>query len=360
LWPFLALNTATIVNMMSLIALLAELRAERGFSEFQLGVIVAAGYLATMAVQLMFGRFADVGWARTFVVAAPALIAASSFVMVITASFATAAASRVLLGLGSGLMGPALRRGVILADPARVTRNLSFITLTDLAGFVLGPLAAAALSASFGLNSAFIFAGLAIILVWPCALFVPSEPRRSSDSAPPIGFDLLARRAVFGTLILATLQFFVTGSLEAVWSVQLEDSGLSRDRIGLGFLVLAIPLGIGAALGGIVGDRATSNLRRMNLVTFAQLGAAGAIALLAVFYDSLTALFVVVAFAELPEDRQAAGRGLLGSSEVAFGAIGAFGSAWLYDGLGAGPMWAWLAACVVLAVAIANVVARKR
>jgi MFS family permease len=218
---------------------------------------------------------------------------------------------------------------------------------------------------------------LAIILVWPCALFVPSEPRRSSDSAPPIGFDLLARRAVFGTLILATLQFFVTGSLEAVWSVQLEDSGLSRDRIGLGFLVLAIPLGIGAALGGIVGDRATSNLRRMNLVTFAQLGAAGAIALLAVFYDSLTALFVVVAFgavfggfalpisvavfsAELPEDRQAAGLGLLGSSEVAFGAIGAFGSAWLYDGLGAGPMWAWLAACVVLAVAIANVVARKR
>ena len=377
LWPFLLLNTVTIVNMMSLVALLAELRAQRGFTELQLGIIVAAGYVATMAVQLLFGRFADIGWARTFVLVAPALIAASSLVMAITATFATAVASRVLLGLGSGLMGPALRRGVILADPDRVTRNLSLITLTDLVGFVLGPLAAAALSAEFGLSSAFLAAGVAMVSVWPCAVRVPREPRRPVDNAPAVGLDLLASRAIAGTLILATLQFFVTGSLEAVWSVQLEDSGLSRDRVGLGFLVLAIPLGLGATAGGLIGDRARSSLKQMNLVTIAQVGAGAAIAVLAMTYRSLVPLFLVVGVgavfggfalpisvalfsSELPEDRQAAGLGLLGASEVAFGAVGAFGSAWLYEDFGAGPMWVALSLSVVAAVMVANLVIRTR
>ena len=62
LWPYLVLNTVSIINMMAMVSLLAEMRAERGFDETSLGIIVGAGYLATMAIQLSVGRFADIGW----------------------------------------------------------------------------------------------------------------------------------------------------------------------------------------------------------------------------------------------------------------------------------------------------------
>ena len=74
LWPYLVLNTVSIINMMAMVSLLAEMRAERGFDETSLGIIVGAGYLATMAIQLSVGRFADIGWSKIMVVVASLLV----------------------------------------------------------------------------------------------------------------------------------------------------------------------------------------------------------------------------------------------------------------------------------------------
>ncbi len=377
LWPYLVLNTVSIINMMAMVSLLAEMRAERGFDETSLGIIVGAGYLATMAIQLSVGRFADIGWSKIMVVVASLLVAVSSLIMAWADDLWLAVLSRAVLGLGGGMMGPALRRAVVLHDPLKVTRNLSLITLTDLFGFVVAPIIAAALSAAYGLKVPFIVVGLAMLLVLPLGLTLPTETRRRDGYVPPVGLDLLRSGAVVGALILATLQFFIIGGLESVWAVQLEDAGLSRNNIGYGFLVLALPLGIGAFIGGIVGDRDLSSKRRIRMVASPQAAAGAVLGVLAFSTNSLPMLLFTAALGatfggftmpmavsmfsrELPVERQAAGLGLLGACEVAFGAVGAFGSSALYDQFGPSVMWPSLGAAVVIWVGIGFALASRR
>src|SRR5690349_5396130 len=156
LLPYCIVAGSMSLGYGSIYTLLADLRDRYGFSEAQLGLIAAAGFLAGFVAQLSLARLADRGYAP-FLVRGGVVMAMAAMVGSAAAStFWAFLVARLLLGLGSGAVGPAIRRIAITRDPDRVGENLGRLASFDVAGFVLGPLVAAVL-AQIGLRVPFVF-----------------------------------------------------------------------------------------------------------------------------------------------------------------------------------------------------------
>ena len=134
-------------------------------------------------------------------------------------------ATRLLLGFGSGAAMPAMRRIVIARNPERMGANLGRLASFDVAGFILGPLVAAALAVPFGVRAPFFFfAGLYL------GVFVLAT--RLDLGAPAAGIELrgvlralLARPAIQATLSAHVAFYMTVGLIEAIWAVLLRDHG---------------------------------------------------------------------------------------------------------------------------------------
>jgi len=58
--------------------------------------------------------------------------------------------ARVLLGLGSGCIAPAVRRIAVTRDPARAGEPLGIMAVFEFSGFLLGPVLASAARSALG------------------------------------------------------------------------------------------------------------------------------------------------------------------------------------------------------------------
>ena len=141
----------------SIYTLLADLRDRYGFTEAQSGVIVAAGFLAGFVAQLSLARLADRGYSPLLVRGGVLLAMAAMIGSAVATEFWAFLLARLLLGLGSGAVGPAIRRIVITRDPDAVGANLGRLAAFDVAGFMLGPLVAAVVAEAFGIRAPFVF-----------------------------------------------------------------------------------------------------------------------------------------------------------------------------------------------------------
>ncbi len=147
----------------SIYTLLADLRDRYGFTEAQLGYIVAAGFLAGFVTQLALARLADRGYAPLLVRGGILLAMGAMIGSAAATEFWAFLVARLLLGLGSGAVGPAMRRIVITREPDAVGANLGRLAAFDVAGFMLGPLVAAVVAEAFGIRAPFVF--LAVVFV---------------------------------------------------------------------------------------------------------------------------------------------------------------------------------------------------
>ena len=206
----------------SVFTLLADIRDKYGFSDGQVGLIAFAGLFTGVLSQLFLARFSDRGYA---VVMMRVGIAFAAFGM-LWMSFSTALwqwiAARLLLGLGSGMVGPAIRRIIIARDPQRVGSNLGRQTAFDVAGFVLGPALAAGLAQVFGLRAPFIVLTVAYVL----AIFLVGRVTTAGDAAPaetsPSGRSSLLRLPAMQSALFSAIAFYLTiGMFEALWSILL-------------------------------------------------------------------------------------------------------------------------------------------
>ena len=117
LLPYCLVSGSMSLGYGSIYTLLADLRDRFGFSGTQLGVIVAAGFFAGFCAQLFLARYADRGHI-TFMVRGGVVVAAlAMFGCAVASEFWAFVLARLLLGLGSGAVGPAIRRIVITRDP---------------------------------------------------------------------------------------------------------------------------------------------------------------------------------------------------------------------------------------------------
>jgi MFS family permease len=350
----------------SVFTLLADIRDNYGFTDSQVGLIAFAGLFTGVLGQLFLARFSDRGYA---VVMMRVGIATAAFGM-LWMTFATPLwqwiAARLLLGLGSGMVGPAIRRVIIARDPQRVGANLGRQTAFDVAGFVLGPALAAGLAQVFGLRAPFIFLTVAYVV----AIFFVGRITTAADAAASettrTKHPSLLRLPAMQSALFAAIAFYLTiGMFEALWSILLRDLDAETWLIGVTLSVFTIPMIIFAPKGGALAQR----IGPIRVVTISVTVAAIATCL----YGFLPLWFLIVisgvhAIADAytmpanqvavavstPPDQLAAGQGLLGATGLAVAAASALIGSVIYDAFGRGTIFAGTAVLMMICLGIAR------
>ena len=350
----------------SVFTLLADIRDKYGFTDGQVGLIAFAGLFTGVLSQLFLARFSDRGYA---VVMMRVGIATAAFGM-LWMTFATPLwqwiAARLLLGLGSGMVGPAIRRVIIARDPQRVGANLGRQTAFDVAGFVLGPALAAGLAQIFGLRAPFIFLTVAYVV----AIFFVGRVTTAADAAASETTETkhpsLLRLPAMQSALFAAIAFYLPiGMFEALWSILLRDQGAATWLIGVTLSVFTIPMIVFAPKGGALAQR----IGPIRVVTISITIAAIATCL----YGFLPLWFLIVisgvhAIADAytmpanqvavavstPPDQLAAGQGLLGATGLAVAAASALIGSVIYDAFGRGTIFAGTAVLMMLCLGIAR------
>ncbi|MYB86383.1 MAG: MFS transporter [Acidimicrobiaceae bacterium] len=349
-------------SLASVITLLGDLRDEFGLSETQVGLIVGAGFLTAFVTQLTLARVADRGHAPLMVRIGLMAAAASMIGFAASTGFWTMLVSRGALGVAIGVAQPAIRRNVILADPAHTGRNLGRLGVIEVVGFAATPAVTALLADAFNLDVPFyVLAAVATATVLTMGRLEPDESARGTRTTSSL--QLLRDRVVAGTLLLVTSQFVMIGAWEAVWAVSLVDLGAATWEVGLSITLFAIPLGALAPVAGAWAQR-TGGLW---LCVAGMTGSAAAGVLLGLFDSvwTLVGLSMLMAVGgglgftaglyaysqTVPDDRQASSQGLMGAFEVLLAGLTSVLGAWLYDIAGRVLVWTVIPALTVLAVA---------
>ena len=350
----------------SVFTLLADIRDKFGFSDGQVGLIAFAGLFTGVLSQLFLARYSDRGYAVVMMRVGIAAAAFGMLWMVFATSLWQWIAARLLLGLGSGMVGPAIRRVIIARDPQRVGANLGRQTAFDVAGFVLGPALAAGLAQLFGLRAPFIV----LTVVYVLAVFLVGKVTTTADAeASEIStakrFSLIRLPAMQSALFAAIAFYLTIGMFEALWSILLRDQGAATWLIGVTLSVFTIPMIVFAPKGGALAQR----IGPIRVVTVSITVAAIATCLYG--FLPLWLLIVVSGFHAIadaytmpanqvavavssPPDQLAAGQGLLGATGLAIAAASALIGSAVYDSYGRGSIFAGTAVLMMICLVLAR------
>ena len=247
--PYFLVAGSMSLGYGSIYTLLADLRDRYGFTEAQLGLIVAAGFLAGFFSQLVLARLADRGQAQLLIRGGIVLAMLAMLGSALATEFWAFLLARLLLGLGSGAVGPAVRRIVITRDPDSVGANLGRLAAFDVAGFMLGPLIAAVAAQLLGIRAPFIF--LAGVFVGVFVLSLQIDLTAGSGSQQRGVLRGLVRTTAMKATLAACAAFYMTvGMFEAIWAVLLRDHGAETWLIGLTLSLFTLPMIFLAPIGG--------------------------------------------------------------------------------------------------------------
>jgi MFS family permease len=252
--PYCLISAAMSLGYGSIYTLLADLRDRFGFTGGQLGLIVAAGFFAGFCAQLVLARYADRGHAALMVRFGVVIAALAMLGCAVATEFWAFVLARLLLGLGSGTVGPAIRRIVITHEPEHVGANLGRLASFDVAGFLLGPLIAAIAAEILSIRAPFWFLGAVLLTVLVLTLRLDltagtvSAPRRAVR-------DLVSVPAMQATLCMAVAFYVTVGMFEAIWALLLKDHGAETWLIGLTLSLFTVPMIFLAPVGGRVAQR---------------------------------------------------------------------------------------------------------
>jgi MFS family permease len=340
---------------------LADFRDRYHIDERSLGTIVAAGFFSSFGAQLTLARFSDRGHARVMVRLGLVVYVASMAGMVVGTTFATLLAARVLLGLGTGMVVPALRRMAVSSAPEDVGHRLGRMSAFDIGGFVLGPLLPVLLSDRFGIKAAFVVLGVGALVLLPLVVRL--------DDAGPLDLTHASLRNLFhrpmvGTLVASMALFTAIGTFDALWSVLLTDRGASRRVIGIGITLFGLPLIVLASVGGRIAQRQgplkiftlSACFAAPCIVSYGQMESVvllTAVSFVHAIGDAFgfPAIQVAAAVAAPPE-RQAAAQGLLGAIELATAGVAAQAAGAGYHAWGPGPVFIVVGVAVVALAAV--------
>ena len=365
--PYFLVTAVLGIGYGSVLTLLGEIRDRFGLSGGQVGIIAGVGFLAGFVAQTGLARFADRGHAALMVRTGICIAFAGAVLCAVAESFVLWAVARLCIGLGSGMVGPAVRRVVIAKDPERIGANLGVQGAFEIAGFIVGPVLAGVL-AEAAFRAPFIVLAVvdALLLVWVLRLDLDAGVVASRKGSVRGLLRLPAMQAA----LYASIAFYITiGMFEAVMSPMLTDLGASTWLIGITFSVFTIPMIPLAPIGGKLAQRRGP----MNVVVysifvailctlsygFLPLWLVLVMSLVHACADSFTmpGNQVAVAMAS-PPDQLATGQGLLGSvGLLVAGLMGVVGGS-VYESLGR--EWLFSLTAAAMAVFLALVVWRAR
>lgn len=365
--PYFLVTAVLGIGYGSVLTLLGEIRDRFGLTGGQVGIIAGVGFLAGFVAQTGLARFADRGHAALMVRAGICIAFVGAVLCAIAESFALWAIARLCIGLGSGMVGPAVRRVVIAKDPERIGANLGVQGAFEIAGFIVGPVLAGVL-AEAAFRAPFVVLAVvdALLLLWVLRLDLDAGAVASKKGSVRGLLRLPAMQAA----LFASIAFYITiGMFEAVMSPMLTDLGASTWLIGITFSVFTIPMIPLAPIGGKLAQRRGP----MNVVVysifvailctlsygFLPLWLVLGVSIVHACADSFTmpGNQVAVAMAS-PPDQLATGQGLLGSvGLLVAGLMGVIGGS-VYDSLGR--VWLFSLTASAMGVFLALVVWRAR
>lgn len=337
-----------------IIAVLGELRDEFGFSNTEIGLIVAVGFLASFIAQITLAPLADRGFGRQMAVTGIAMSAVALLAMVFAEGVWLWVLARSALGFGGGLLLPGLRRAATVLDPPNAGRNLGRLIVGEVVGFTLGPVVAAVLVEVGGIRLPFIVAAVGLFIFVPFVARLPDDPGYRTERVTH-SFDLLSRRRLQGALTLVFGYFLVLGAFEAVIPLMFKDRGGGALETGIAFTTFGLPIALVSTHAGRTADRiggakvAMVGMTVSSAVTLAYGFVPGiwplvAVMLVAAVADGygFTAGQLAVSRA-VPEHRQAGALGLMGAAEVLGAGLAALPAAAIYEAAGARTVWVWVA-----------------
>ncbi len=359
LLPYYLIVFGMAAGLASVVTLLAEFRNNLGFSEFSIGASVAGGLGAGFIAALTLGPQADRGRAPLMLRSGLLLGLAGLIVMAVATDFWLFMLGRVLMGLAFGVAQPATRRTVIVADPQNLGRNVGRLGAFDVAGFVVGPAAAAALNAIGGFRAPFWFMAVFLALLIPTAWRAQSDTAAKDVTRQPLS-DLLKNRQLLGACSVVSAYFVFIGAFESVWILDMDNRGATQWQIGVTVTCIALPIAVLAPWGGGLAQRYGPRKWALAMITTCSIF--NALFGLVPGLLALILLTIGCGFAEgigfpsgtmlvsssVPQSRQAAAQGLASAIEVGTAAIAALGLAAVYAS--AGHTAAYLTASAIMFV----------
>jgi MFS family permease len=346
-------SRSTVIAFGALLAFLAagygvlftivdEYRDEYDINETAIGLIIGLGFVAGFLSQLTIAPLADRGHAKRVVVFGVLVNVLGLALMGFGASFAVILVGRFVSGIGIGAATPAVRRIVILQDPANVGTNLGRLLAAEVFGFAMGPAVSAILVGPFGIAAPFLFVAAATLVALPLVarLHVVESRHRPEQR---LAVDLLRIRPFAGAVVLGAVVFVMIGSFDSLWAVVHDDLGTNAWVANLGITLFALPL----IVLGPPGGRLAQSFGPFRLATIGLLAGAGfmlgygllpsggwifGLAMLHALSDGLTISSTGVAVAlVVPEERQAGAQGVLGAAQAIAAGVMAVVTGAVYD-----------------------------
>ena len=253
--PLLICGFSVPLSVSMIFPALSDLQDKYDFTDAGLGLIAAAGFVASLLVSLFVAPFADRGKPKRLVLIALLLASLGSLLFAFGNTLWMFIAARAISGAALGTSGPAVKAIAANIDKTRAAERLGRLRGVELAGFTGGPLVGAALISPLGLRGAFItfgiFALIAFAIIAPKNL--PSLP--STNESKRLSIELLKLRPVRAAALASLTLFIPVGIYDSLWDRYITDRGGNNFMVGMTFLLYTIPFILLGAKGGRIADQ---------------------------------------------------------------------------------------------------------
>lgn len=352
-------------------ALMGNLQDEFGFNDGGLGLIAAAGFLASFVMQIVIAPFADRGHAKRLLILGTILAMLGNALFAVGSSLIVFIFARLVSGAASGLFIPPARALIASLDDEGVSERLGAMGGVSLAGFVTGPVIGGFLVGPLGLRWPFVLFSISamISLVIVSTQHLPTLPYSTDRQRLPFG--LLRHRAVLVPILMLEAIALPVGMYDALWDRFLTDIGASDIVVGLSLAAYALPFVLLARFGGRLADRRG----KARIAFWSMLVVAPLTALYGWFTVPLIPILLgmVESCAQAtgspaaqgllaegaPEGRASAAQGLAGACNQLLAAVVAILATWGYGHVSPPTLFTIAGVCVLIVGLIAQVLARK-
>jgi MFS family permease len=351
----------TMAGVSSVFALLAEIHNTYDIAERDLGWIAGSAFVGALVTQLSLSRYADRGHGgllmRLGVIASTTGLLWFGFADELWQFIA----ARAVLGTGVGVIVPAARRFIIVTAGADQGRQLGAFYGAYLAGFVIGPPLAGALTVAFDVRAPFLVLGMVTGLTFLSIrrLEIPAADVTVRSTKGVLRRLIRSREMVAALLVVVSFRYSV-GVFEPLWAPHMDNLGASTMIVTLSLSAFALPMLVIARWAGGLSDRHSPRLTSLlsALATVPLMASYGWITAVPVLFVAMLPHGIMEAIQSpgsqsavanaAPVDDAASAQGLGEAMGSAASMVGALTAAPLYAWLGPGP--AFLIAALTMGV----------
>ncbi|HEX9474451.1 MAG TPA: MFS transporter [Steroidobacteraceae bacterium] len=263
LWTLYAGNLLTQIGLWFFLPLLPIFISRRGGSPALIGVVFAAGILASALIRYPAGWAAD-RWGTS-----PVLLGAMSAYSVLFLAYLLPlplpafVAVRALQGAAAGAYWPAAN-GLIghLTPPGDRGRAFGLMQSTSMAGMVIGP-GIGGFIALFNLSAVFVVSACVCAVATVALSRLPNVRAEATLGAPVGALRIIKQLMPF--IFLGAGTHYMIGTYDTIWPLYMTFRGANTLAVGVSFVTFAIPAVLLSARAGALGDRIGA--RRLVVVT---------------------------------------------------------------------------------------------